>query len=79
MKKEKLENKVATLFEKADRYTRVYGHESPKTIKAWAQYDKYAAQLEDWAAFEHLFGRPGGSWRTFVWFARAAHFSELKR
>jgi hypothetical protein len=47
MKKEKLENKVATLFEKADRYTRVYGHESPKTIKAWAQYDKYAAQLED--------------------------------
>lgn len=47
MKKEKLENKVAILYEKADRYAKVYGHENPKTIKAWTQYDKYAAQLEN--------------------------------
>ena len=46
MKKEKLTAKVATLYEKADRYTRVYGHENPKTIKAWKKYDKYAARLD---------------------------------
>ncbi len=46
MKNEKLENKVATLFEKADRYSKVYGLEHPKTIKAWAQYDKWATKLE---------------------------------
>lgn len=45
-KAEKIENKLATLFEKADRYTRVYGHEHPKTIKAWRAYDKAAAKAE---------------------------------
>ena len=41
----RLENKIATLFEKADRYSRVYGLEHPKTIRAWIKYDKCAAKL----------------------------------
>ena len=43
---ERLENKIAKLYEKADRYARVYGFESPKTIKAWKAYDKAAAKAE---------------------------------
>lgn len=38
---QRIEDKLSVLYEKADRITKVYGLEHPKTIRAWEKYDKY--------------------------------------
>lgn len=46
MTKAMIETKVKELYEIAEKTTTTYGLEAPKTIKAWREYEKWAARLE---------------------------------
>lgn len=40
------EVKASKLFRKAENYSRNYGLEHPKTVKAWARYDNEITKRE---------------------------------
>lgn len=46
IKLQKLEDKTAILYEKADRFSTMYGLEDRRTVKAWKAYDRAAAKLD---------------------------------